>query len=49
MKRVVASILSAAMILSTFGNVTYAKGLKSEVTETKTYPQVQSYTTEKSG
>ncbi|MDU4952691.1 MULTISPECIES: family 20 glycosylhydrolase [Clostridium] len=49
MKRIVASVLSAAMILSTFGNVTYAKDLKQEVIETKTYPQVQSYTAEKSG
>lgn len=49
MKRIIASVLSSLMVLSTFTNVTYASDRQREVTETKTFPQVQSYTTEKSG
>lgn len=49
MKRIIASVLSSFMVLSTFTNLTYANDRQREVTETKTFPQVQSYTTEKSG
>ncbi|MGG7058139.1 glycoside hydrolase family 20 zincin-like fold domain-containing protein [Clostridium tertium] len=37
------------MIVSTFSNVTFAEEREGDVTETKTFPQVQSYTTDKSG
>lgn len=49
MKRIIASVLSSFMVLSTFTNLAYANDRQREVTETKTFPQVQSYTTEKSG
>ncbi len=49
MKKFISSVLSALMILSTFSNVTYAEQRDVDVTETKTFPQVQEYTTDKSG
>jgi LPXTG-motif cell wall-anchored protein len=49
MKRFIAKVLCAFMIVSTFSNVTFAEEREGDVTETKTFPQVQSYTTDKSG
>lgn len=49
MKRIVAGFLSSLIALSTFTNVSYAKEKDYEVKETKTFPQVQSYTTDKRG
>lgn len=49
MKKFISSVLSALMILSTFSNVTYAEQREVDITETKTFPQVQEYTTDKSG
>ncbi|MGG7141927.1 family 20 glycosylhydrolase [Clostridium nigeriense] len=49
MKRFIAKVLCAFMIVSTFSNVTFAEERDGGVTETKTFPQVQSYTSDKSG
>lgn len=49
MKKFISSVLSVFMILSTFSNVTYAEQRQVDVTETKTFPQVQEYTTDKGG
>ncbi|GAB6168041.1 hypothetical protein JCM1393_05010 [Clostridium carnis] len=49
MKKFITSILSTLMILSTFSSITYAEQGERDVMETKTFPQVQKYTTEKNG
>lgn len=49
MKRFIATILCTFMFVSTFSNVTFAEEVISDVTETKTFPQVQKYTTDKDG
>lgn len=49
MKRFITSVLATLMILSTFSNITFAEEIERDVIESKTFPQVQKYTTEKSG
>lgn len=49
MKKFISAILCTFMFVSTFPNVTFAEEVVSDVTETKTFPQVQKYTTDKNG